>query len=55
MWIFGVRRDHLLLGEADIVGAGKHRACSHVRAMMHSEAITLRVAVVFHEHDDTDL
>jgi hypothetical protein len=54
-WIFGVRRDLLVLGEANIVGAGKHRECRHVGAMMHAEAITRRVAAIFYAHDDTDL
>jgi hypothetical protein len=55
MWIFGVRRDILVLGEADIVGSGKHRECSHVHAMMHVEAIMRRVAVIFYAQNDTDL
>ena len=55
LWIFGVRRDLFVIGEADIVGAGKHRECSHVRAMMHVEAITRRVAVIFYAQNDTDL
>ena len=49
--IFGMRRHLFLLGDADIVGIGRLRDGSGVRALMHAKAIARLFADIFNAQD----